>query len=143
MLIRLIAALVTVAAMNGCSPPAKSPSEIYLEYQTRSAEGLTFDEDMSYWSSARVETVDEKIVALATRMEKSREEAVEFYLDLSKRTAACSEFELLEERVEDREAYLELLARDICQPDLVDPSTHKVKLVLERSWKIDDVEVVL
>lgn len=131
------------AVLCACAPPAQSPSEVYLEYQTRSAEGITIDEDMSYWTSARVATLEDKIVSLAQRMEKSREEAIEFYLDFSRKTAACSAFEVLEERVEDTEAYLVLESRDVCQPDLVDPSTHKVKLVFEKGWKIDDVEIIL
>lgn len=143
MWMRTMIALAVMAALCACAPPPQSPSEVYLEYQTRSAEGITLDEDMSYWSSAKVAALDDKITSLATRMGKSREEAIEFYLDFSRKTAACSAFEVLEERVEEKDAYLVLESQDVCQPDLVDPSTHKVKLVFEKGWKIDEVEIVL
>ena len=125
-----------------CSKPGETPAEVYLDYHARSAEGMTFEEDITYYSAATLATVEDRIASLVERSGRTREEAIELYLDLSQAGAKCSRLELVEERIDGATAELVFNASSTC-PDASSPSQQKVTLVLEGGWKLEDVEIVL
>jgi hypothetical protein len=121
----------------------QSPVDFYLYYHARSAAGMSFEEDVTYHSSRAVADVDGKIQSMMERTGKSRDEVIQLYLDLSQGAAHCTTLTLLDERIEGDKAYLEFDTDNTCPEEQSDISKHRVKLVKEDGWKLDEVEIVL
>jgi hypothetical protein len=150
----LALALMTVLVV-ACGKPAEAPTEtstgaaiqspvdFYLYYHARTAAGMSFEEDVSFHSSRAVADVESKVNSMMERTGKSRDELEALYLELSQGGAQCTELALKDERIEGDTAYLEFDTIDTCPSVPSDISIHRVKLVREDGWKLDEVEIVL
>lgn len=135
--------MIVSSLLVACGQQAESPSEVYLDYHARSAQGMSFEEDASFYSSSKVSEVADKLAVLVAQSGRTRDEAIRLYLDISRDTARCSKLNLTEEKIEGGIAYLVFDATGTCGAEFAAGSQHKVTLVLENGWKLDDVEIVL
>lgn len=135
-------ALVVILAMllSGCDSEPVSPEEVYRAYIARSAEGMSFDEELDFWSEEKLAQLKEKLESLMERSGKTREEAIALYMDISKRTAECTALELLSKEVGQSTANIVFAATDTCGE--ATDARHNIRLVLEQEWKLEEVEVV-
>lgn len=121
----------------------QSPVDFYLHYHARSAAGMSFEEDVSFHSSRAIADVEGKVESMMERTGKSRDELEALYLELSQGGAQCTALMLTDERIEGNTAYLEFDTENTCPSVQSDISKHRVKLVKEDGWKLDEVEIVL
>ncbi len=131
--------VILVAMFSGCNPEPGNPEDIYLAYMARSAQGMSFDNELGFWSKQKIAQLEEKIESLMERSGKNRQEAIDFYMDFSKRIAECTALELVSKEVIQSTANIVFAATGTCGE--VTDSRHKVRLVFEREWKLDDVEM--
>ena len=120
----------------------QSPVDFYLYYHERSAAGMSFEEDVSFHSSRAIADIERKVEAMMQRTGKSRDELEALYLELFQGAAQCTALALAGERTEGNTAYLEFDTENTCPSDESDVK-HRVKLVKEDGWKVDEVEIVL
>ena len=121
----------------------QSPVDFYLYYHARSAAGMSFAEDVGFHSSRAIADVESKVESMMERSGKSRDELEAFYLELSQGMARCTALTLTDERIEGNTAYLEFDTENTCPSEQSDVSKHRIKLVKEDGWKLDEVEIVL
>ena len=132
--------VIFVMLLIGCDSKPVSPEKVYIAYIARSAEGISFDDDLEFWSEEKLAQLEERIESLMERSGRTREKAIELYMDISKRTAKCTALELISKEVVQSTANIVFAATDTCG-DASD-ARHNVQLVFEREWKLDEVEVV-
>jgi hypothetical protein len=121
----------------------QSPVDFYLYYHARSAAGMSFEEDVSFHSSRAIADVERKVESMMERSGKSRDELEALYLELFQGMAQCTALTLTDERIEGNMAYLEFDTENTCPSEQSDISKHRVRLVKEEGWKLDEVEIVL
>ena len=112
-----------------------------MTHIARSAAGMSFDDELDYWSEEKIAQLDERLESLMERSGRTREEAIKLYMDISKRTAECTALELLSKEVVQSTANLVFAVTDTCGE--VTDAHHNIRLVLEQEWKLEEVEVVL
>lgn len=139
---RACVTLFAVFLLSACGQQSQSPSDVYLAYHERAAQGMSFDEESSYFSARQRAGLDEKIASMMERTGKSHDEITSLYLDVSRDTAKCSTLSLVEERIEGDNAYLVFDATGSCPDTATSDSRHEVKLVQEGGWKFDEVEII-
>ena len=132
---------VPTGTMTEAAP--QSPADFYLYYHARSAAGMSFEEELSFHSSRAIADVESKVESMMERTGKSRDELEALYLELSKGGAKCTALTLTDERIDGNTAHLEFDTENTCPAVQSDISKHRVKLVKEDGWKLDEVEIVL
>lgn len=138
---RLALLVIFVMVLSGCDSESMGPEEVYMTYVARSAEGLSFDEELVFWSEDKLSQLEERLESLMKRSGRTRDEAIGLYMDISKRTAECTTLELLSKGIVGNTASMVFAATDTCGEATA--STHNVQLVLEDEWKLDEVEIVI
>jgi hypothetical protein len=136
----LLALLVPL--LFGCSAE-KSPSQVYIEYNSKVIAGISYDDEKMYFSKRKQQEVESEIPQYMEQMNKSREEVIDFYLEFSKAFAKCKEISLVSEVIEKNIASLEFSQNDICGNESTSTEKQVVKMVKESGWKIDDVVISL
>ena len=126
----------------GCSAE-KSPGQVYIEYNSKVIAGISFDDEKNYFSKRKQEEVESKMPQYMKQMNKSRDEVIAVYLELSKSVAECKEISLVSEVIETDTASLEFSQKDICGNESTSTERQVVKMVQEDGWKIDDVVISL
>lgn len=129
-----------VSLLFSCSVE-KSPSQIYLEYNSRVITGISFDDEKAYFSKRKQQEVELKMPQYIKQMNKPRDEVIAIYLEFSKGLAKCKEIFLVSEVIETEKASLEFSQKDICGNESTSTENQVVKMVKEGSWKIDDVVI--
>jgi len=127
--------------MSGCDLEPASPEAVYMAYVARSAEGMSFDDELEFWSKEKLGQLEERLESLMERSGKTRSEAIELYMDFSEQTAKCTALNLISKEIVQSTANIVFSATDTCGE--ASDTRHKIRLVLEHEWKLDDVEVVL
>ena len=137
----LSSALLT-SLLFGCSVE-QSPSQVYIEYNSRVIAGISFDDEKVYFSKRKQQEVESKMPQYMKQMNKSRDEVIAVYLEFSKGLAKCKEISLLSEAIATETASLEFSQRDVCGNESISTEKQVVKMVKEGGWKIDDVVISL
>jgi len=137
----LSSALLT-SLLFGCSVE-QSPSQVYIEYNTRVMAGINFDDEKVYFSKRKQQEVESKMPQYMKQMNKSRDEVIAIYLAFSKGLAKCKEISLISESIATETASLEFSQRDVCGNESTSIEKQVVKMVKEGGWKIDDVVISL
>jgi hypothetical protein len=68
---------VVAITVFSCSPE-KSPSQVYSEYNDKVIEGISFEEDKSYFSKRKQIEVESKFPQYMKKMNKSKAQVIEF-----------------------------------------------------------------
>jgi hypothetical protein len=137
---RIALLVILLMFLIGCDSKPVSPEKTYRAYIARSAEGMSFDEELDFWSEEKIAQLDERLESLMQRSGRTREKAIELYMDVSKRTAKCTALELVSKEVVQSTANIIFAATDTCGDE--SDTRHNIQLVLEQEWKLDEVEVV-
>ena len=137
----LSSALLT-SLLFGCSVE-QSPSQVYIEYNSRVIAGINYDDEKFYFSKRKRQEVESKMPQYMKQMNKSRDEVIAVYLEFSKGLAKCKEISLLSEAIATETASLEFSQRDVCGNESISTEKQVVKMVKEGGWKIDDVVISL
>ncbi|PCJ36248.1 MAG: hypothetical protein COA75_08450 [Cellvibrionales bacterium] len=137
----LSSALLTFL-LFGCSVE-QSPSQVYVEYNSRVMAGMSFDDEKLYFSKKKQQEVESKMPQYMKQMNKSRDEVITVYLEFTKGLARCKEISLLSETIATETASLEFSQRDVCGNESTSTEKQVVKMVKEGGWKIDDVVISL
>ena len=137
----LSSALLT-SLFFGCSVE-QSPSQVYIEYNSRVIAGINYDDEKFYFSKRKRQEVESKMPQYMKQMNKSRDEVIAVYLEFSKALAKCKEISLLSESIATETASLEFSQRDVCGNESISTEKQVVKMVKEGGWKIDDVVISL
>ena len=133
--------LISAVLLSGCEPEPAAPDEVYRAYVSRSANGMSFEQELEFWSVQKVEELEARLQSLMERSQRSREEAIQLYMDISRRTAECTSLELETEEISAASAKLVFSATDTCGD--AQTARHHVRLVLEDEWKLDEVEITM
>lgn len=140
---RYVAAIALSFIIAGCQKE-ESPSAFYERYNQKVISGIsTLEEDARFYSSRKRKEVESKIPAFMKKTNKTREEAIRFYLDFSQAVAKCKKIELVKEVIDAKVAHLTYNQTDVCGNTSPAQETQKVRLVNENGWKIDEVEISL
>ena len=137
--ILLLAALIL---LSGCTAE-RTPSQIYEEYNARVIGGIIFDDEKAYYTKRKQDEVESKFPHYMKKMEKSREEVIEFYSKFSQEHAKCKELSLVREAINKSIAELEYSQKDICGNKATTPEKQLVRMINEDGWKIDEIEISL
>jgi len=129
-----------VFLLFGCSTE-KSPSLVYIEYNSKIIVGISFDDENDYFSKRKQQEVELKMPQYMKQMNKSRDEVIAIYLEFSKGLAKCKEISLVSEIIETNKASLEFSQKDICGNESTSTAKQLVKMVKEGGWKIDNVVI--
>ena len=137
-----LSSVLLASLLFSCSVE-KSPSQVYIEYNSRVIAGLSFDDEKVYFSKRKQQEVESKMPQYMQQMTKSRNEVIAVYLEFSKSLAKCKEISLVSEVIETKKASLEFSQKDICGNESTSTEKQVVKMVKEGGWKIDDVVISL
>ena len=137
---RIALLVILVILLIGCDSKPISPEKVYIDYIARSAEGMSFDDELDFWSEEKNAQLEERLESLMERSGRTREKVIELYMDMSERAAKCTALELISKEVFQSTASIVFAATDICG-DASD-TRHNIQLVLEQEWKLNEVEVV-
>jgi len=121
----------------------KSPSQIYSEYNSRVIEGISFVEDKAYFSKRKQQEVENKMPQYMEQMNKTRDEVIEIYMEVSREVAKCKEIVLSKEVIEGETALLVYSQKDICGNESTSEEKQTIRMIQEDGWKIDDIEISL
>jgi hypothetical protein len=121
----------------------KSPGQVYEEYNSRVIQGINYDDDMTYYTKRKQEEVESKIPQYMETMEKSRDEVIKVYIEVSRELAKCKEIILVKEIVDFNTAVLEYSQKDICGNESTSQEKQSIRMINEGGWKIDDIEISL
>jgi len=127
---------------GGCSAD-KTASQTYNEYNSKVISGLEFDDEKAYFTKRKVNEVESKFPQYMKKMEKSREEVIEFYSKFSREHAKCKELTLVRENINGNLANLEYSQNDICGNQSSTQEKQLIRMINEDGWKIDDIEISL
>lgn len=139
---KFLSLTLIILSLIGCSAE-KSPSKVYNEYNSKVIDGISFYEDKAYYTKRKQQEVESRFPQYMKQMNKSRDEVVEFYLNLSREVAKCKEITLASEVIEGDIALLEYTQTDVCGNESVSPEKQIVRMKKEGGWKVDDVEISL
>lgn len=129
-------------SLIGCSTE-KSPSQIYEEYNSRVTDGVSYEEEKAYYTKQKQQEVESKLPQYMKQMNKSRDDVIELYLNLSREVAKCKEITLDSEVIEGDTALLEYSQKDVCGNKSATTEKQKVRMKNEGGWKIDEVVISL
>ena len=141
-IIKSLSSALLATLLFGCSVE-KSPSQIYIEYNSRVIAGISYDDENVYFSKRKQLEVESKMPLYMKQMNKSRDEVIAVYLEFSKGLAKCKEISLLSEAIATETASLEFSQRDVCGNESTSTEKQVIKMVKEGGWKIDDVVISL
>ena len=139
-IIKSLSLALFVSLLFGCSTE-KSPSLVYIEYNSRVIAGISFGDEKKYFSKRKQQEVESKMPQYMKQMNKSRDEVIAIYLEFSKGLAKCKEISLVSEIIETNKASLEFSQKDICGNESTSTAKQLVKMVKESGWKIDNVVI--
>jgi len=125
----------------GCAEP-ESPSQFYERYNQRVIDGISFADDAAHFSARKRAQVEARLAALPAG-ESGREQMIASYLQFSREVARCKTLQLQSQQVQEQRAELLYAQTDSCGKAAAEPEKHKVILVWEDGWKIDEVEIAL
>ncbi|NMY41550.1 MULTISPECIES: hypothetical protein [Pseudomonadaceae] len=125
----------------GCAEP-ESPSQFYERYNQRVIDGISFADDAAHFSARKRAQVEARLAALPAG-ESGREQMIASYLQFSREVARCKTLQLQSQQVQEQRAELLYAQTDSCGKAVAEPEKHKVILVWEDGWKIDEVEIAL
>jgi hypothetical protein len=131
-----------VTLLFGCSME-KSPSQVYIEYNSKVIAGISYEDDKAYFSERKRREVESKMPQYIKQMNKSGDEVIALYLEFSRGLAKCKEISLVSEVIESDMASLEFSQKDICGNESTSTEKQKIKMIKEGGWKIDDVVISL
>lgn len=134
--------LAVLIFSGGCSAD-KTASQTYNEYNSKVISGLEFDDEKAYFTKRKVNEVESKFPQYMKKMEKSREEVIEFYSKFSREHAKCKELTLVRENINGNLANLEYSQNDICGNQSSTQEKQLIRMINEDGWKIDDIEISL
>lgn len=137
-----LSSVLLASLLFSCSVE-KSPSQVYIEYNSRVIAGISFDDEKVYFSKRKQQEVESKMPQYMKQMNKSRDEVIAVYLEFSKGLAKCKEISLVSEVIETEKASLEFSQKDTCGNESTSTEKQVVKMVKEGGWKIDDVVISL
>lgn len=138
-------AALLILSLGACASP-RDPSDVYEEYNQRVIAGMSFEEEMDYFTSRKRQEVEQQLPEMMSRTGRTRAEVIDVYQDFSRQMAKCTEITLAEERIEEATAYLVYDQRDTCGSESGTNEAggkQSVRLVDEDGWKIDEVEISL
>ena len=133
---------VILVLLIGCSSE-KTPGQVYDEYNSKVINGISFNDDKAYYSKRKQAEVESKFPGYMERMDKSREEVIEVYLNFSRELAKCKELKLESEDIYGEKAFLKYSQKDICGNATDREERQLIRMIKEGGWKIDDVEISL
>lgn len=129
------AAMMVSACEQSPETADLSPDETYRTYFEKVSSGITFEEDKTYQSKQRIAEIESQL----SRMQGGSEQAtIDAYLTISQKLTQCVELSLVEERIEDTNAFLVYERIDSCGDGTVPPSEERIEMVYENGWKIVD-----
>lgn len=134
--------LAVLIFSGGCSAD-KTASRTYNEYNSKVISGLEFDDEKAYFTKRKVNEVESKFPQYMKKMEKSREEVIEFYSKFSREHAKCKELTLVRENINGNLANLEYSQNDICGNQSSTQEKQLIRMINEDGWKIDGIEISL
>ncbi len=135
--------LLLLTPLFVCASDGKPPSQIYNEYNSKVIEGISFAEDKAYFSKRKQQEVENKMPQYMEQMNKTRDEVIEIYMDVSREVAKCKEITLAKEVIEGKTALLVYSQKDICGNEATSEEKQTVRMIQEDGWKIDDIEISL
>lgn len=127
-----------VVLLFSCSEE-KSPSQVYVEYNSKVIAGISYVDEKEYYSKRKKREVESQMPKYMKSMNKSREEVIKVYQGFSQGLAICKEILLVSEVIKNDKASLEFSQKDICGNETTTTGTQSIKMVKEGGWKIDDV----
>lgn len=139
---KLLSYAMVTAILIGCSAD-KSPSQVYVEYNSKVINGISYDDDKAYHSKRKQQEVESKFPQYMEQMNKTRDEVIEFYLSFSREVAKCKEITLVNEVTNGDTSLLEYSQKDICGNESASQEKQVIRMVKEGGWKIDNVEISL
>ena len=139
---KLLSLSLVLLLLLACSSE-KSPGQVYEEYNSRVIQGINYDDDMTYYTKRKQEEVESKIPQYMETMEKSRDEVIKVYIEVSRELAKCKEIILVKEIVDLNTAVLEYSQKDICGNESTSQEKQSIRMINEGGWKIDDIEISL
>ena len=133
---------VILVLLIGCSSE-KTPSQVYDEYNSKVINRININDDKAYYSKRKQDEVESKFPEYMKKMDKSREEVIEFYLNFSRELAKCKELKLVSEVIIGEGAILKYSQKDICGNATDTEERQLIRMINEGGWKIDDIEISL
>ena len=131
-----------ISVLIGCSAE-KLPNQVYNEYNSKVMSGISYADDKAYYSKRKQQEVESKMPQYMKQMNKTRDEVIEVYLEVSRELAKCKEITLVNEVIESDTALLEYSQKDICGNDSASQEKQSIRMVNKGGWKIDDIEISL
>ncbi len=128
---------IAVVFIGACSTADESPDEVFREYRRHVAAGLTFEEEMSFYSSRNRQQIESRIAAKEPTIMTLPE-----YLAWSSKMSRCTEIKITDESVSTDVASLTYDVTKICEDYSDDRVKLQVRLVREYGWKIDEMKFV-
>ncbi|TEU28647.1 hypothetical protein [Alkanindiges illinoisensis] len=141
--IYLAACGLIVACSSNDTTPSSKPSTVYEQYNDKIIQGISYEEEKSYFTDAKQAEIEQKIPQYMQQMKKNREQVIQMYQSISQSVARCKKIRLLEERIDGNTAYLSYEQTDICNPGSSHLQKQSVVMHNEQGWKIHQVEIAL
>lgn len=138
-------AALLILALSACSS-SKAPSAVYEEYNQRVIAGMSFEDEMEYYTRRKRLQVEEQFPELMSRMDRTRAEVIETYQRVSREVAKCMEITLADERIDGATALLVYDQTNTCEGTSADGGAsgkQSIRMIDEGGWKIDEVEIAL
>lgn len=135
-LLAFCAALQLVACSAGDTPQAA-----YAAYNRGIVDGISYEQEASWYSARNREVVEARIDALMERTNRSRDEVLAYYLSFTREYARCVDIELIQANVEGAQAELLYRQTNHCDSSEAMPQ-RKVQMIDENGWKIDQMELL-
>ena len=139
---KLMLVATATSVLIGCTTD-RSPSQVYHEYNSKVIDGITFDEEKTYYSKRKLQEIESKMPQYMAQMEMSREEVIKNSLKLYRDVVRCKEIKLIKETISGEVSILEYAQRDICGNTSTIQENQVVRMVKENGWKLDNVEIYL
>jgi len=122
----------------------KTADETYRAYNDEIIDGAGYDVEKTFYTERKQVEVEEQIPFYMERMGKEREEVLAMYTQFSQDEARCNDLELIEERVDGDNAYLEYAQTNTCGEEPRPAGKQKIRLQKTGDgWKIDELEIEL
>lgn len=137
-LLWLLAACATLPLV-ACSD-SETPQAAYAAYHRGIVDGISYEQEASWYSARNREVVESRIDALMERTNRSRDEVLAYYLSFTREYARCVDIELMEVSVEGLHAELLYQQTNHCDSSEAMPQ-RLIYMVNENGWKIDKMEL--
>lgn len=125
----------------GCVPAPPGPAEVYLRYNQAVIDGLSFQQEHTFFSVHKQELVENSLQAMMQQMQKDRDSVIAVYMAFAKSVAKCRQLNLLSEEIHGRFAIVIFSQKEICGSELTGDEKQIIHLIKEDGWKIDDIEI--